>query len=55
MNYYLGIAYIQMNDWDNAIEYLNRAINNPVMPYNIMAHAHAILGDLYEAIWTVLF
>ncbi len=47
MNYYLGVAYSQMRDWDNAIEYLERSVND-VMPFNIRAHAVMILGDVYR-------
>lgn len=46
-NYYLGMAYAQANNWEASITYLERAKLDQ-MPFNIMAHCFAILGDIYR-------
>lgn len=46
-NYYLGVAYAQMQDTENAIEYLEKAAND-TMPYNIKAHGITLLADIYR-------
>lgn len=44
-NYYLGVAYSQVGDWEKSMDYFSKAVQD-AMPYNIKAHAHAILADI---------
>lgn len=46
-NYYLAIAYTQFGNWENAINFMEKAVNDN-MPFNIKAHAFAILADIYR-------
>lgn len=46
-NYYLAIAYTQISDWEQAINYMEKAIND-TMPFNIKSHAFDILADIYR-------
>jgi len=47
MWYYLGVAYTQIQDIDNAVDCFIKAIQSP-MADNIKAHAYAILADTYR-------
>jgi len=44
-NYYLGVAYAQMQDTEKAIDYLDASVNDE-MPFNIKAHALTLSGDV---------
>ena len=50
----LGRLYMQKNDWDNAVYYLNRALTEsnviaPVQLYNWLAYCHYRKGSLAKA------
>ena len=47
MWYYLGVAYTQLEDIDNATECFIKAVQTP-MAGNIKAHAYCILADIYR-------